>query len=947
MRSRFLFVLRTRKDICAGGSIVRFACKPGQSLVRFNPHVACATFKGARKMTARNALDSFFRPKSVAVIGATDREGSVGRTVLVNLIDGKYPGQVYSVNPHRPEVLGVRCHPNIAAVPEKVDLAVVVTPAPSVPGLIRECVDAGARSAIVISAGFKERGAEGVELEKQIQAELRRGSLRLLGPNCLGMMNPAYGLNATFARDIARRGNVAFLSQSGALLTAILDWSLSEEVGFSAIVSTGSMLDMNWGDLISYFGDDPDTESILLYMESIGDARSFLSAAREVALYKPVIGIKAGRSEAAAQAASSHTGALTGSDAVFDAAFRRSGVLRVQNISDLFYMAEVLSKQPRPSGPRLTILTNAGGPGVLATDELIASGGKLAPLPQASIDALNKILPSHWSHNNPIDILGDAEPERFSQAIKIALENPDSDGLLVILAPQGMTDPAQVAERLKPFAKNKHKPLLASWMGGRGVAGGESILNNAGIPTFAYPDTAAHAFNYMWRYSYNIRGLYETPVATDQPEAGEPTRRKVDEILRRVANSGRTLLTEIESKELLTLYGIPTVPTHLARNSEEAVAAARKLGFPVVLKVHSETITHKTDVGGVQLNLQDEDAVRIAFQAIQSSVTSKVSAADFLGVTVQAMVRLDGYELILGSSVDPQFGPVILFGSGGQLVEVYRDRALALPPLNTTLAQRLMEQTRIFEALKGVRGRAAVNMALLEQILVRFSCLVVEQRRIKELDINPLLVSPSGILALDARIVVYPREVADQDLPSSAIRPYPAQYVSPWKTKEGLELLIRPIRPEDEPMMVKFHETLSDESVFLRYFHVESLSARVAHERLARNCFIDYDRDMALVAERVVPTTGEREILAVGRLTESRDADEAEVAVLVSDPYQRHGLGTELVRRLIQVGRDEKLRNIIAILLPENLAMRALAERFGFKIRPSKDLETVVAVLSL
>src|SRR5208282_5833972 len=401
-------------------------------------------------MTARNALDSFFRPNSVAVIGATDREGSVGRTVLFNLTDGKFPGKVYAVNPHRSEVLGVRCHANIAALPEKVDLAIVVTPAPSVPGVIRECVDAGARSAIVISAGFKERGAVGVELERQIQAELHRGSLRLLGPNCLGMMNPAYRLNATFARDIARRGNVAFLSQSGALLTAILDWSLEEEVGFSAIVSTGSMLDVSWGELISFFGEDPETQSILLYMESIGDANGFLSAAREVALRKPVIVVKAGRSEAAAHAASSHTGALTGSDAVFDAAFRRCGVLRVQNISDLFYMAEVLSKQPRPDGPRLTILTNAGGPGVLATDALIATGGKLAPLSQASMDALNKFLPPHWSHNNPIDILGDAEPERFSEAIKIALENPDSDGLLVILAPQGMTDPAQVAERLKP-----------------------------------------------------------------------------------------------------------------------------------------------------------------------------------------------------------------------------------------------------------------------------------------------------------------------------------------------------------------------------------------------------------------------------------------------------------------------------------------------------------------
>lgn len=898
-------------------------------------------------MSARAALEFFFRPNSVAVIGATDREHSVGRTVLTNLITGKFRGKVFAVNPQRSEVLGLPCYANIGAVPEKADLAVVVTPAPTVPAVIRECVDAGARSAIVISAGFRERGPEGVELERQIQVELRRGAMRLVGPNCLGMMNPSLALNATFAQDVAGPGNVAFLSQSGALLTAILDWSLEEEVGFSAIISTGSMLDVNWGDLISFFGEDAHTQSILLYMESIGDARAFLSAAREVALRKPIIVIKAGRSEAASHAASSHTGALTGSDEVFDAAFRRCGVLRVQSISDLFYMAEVLGKQPRPPGPRLTILTNAGGPGVLATDALIATGGELAPLSKESIDALNKFLPPHWSHNNPIDILGDADPERYAAAMKVAIEDPNSDGLLVILAPQGMTDPAHVAVRLKPYSKTSGKPLLASWMGGHRVAEGEAILNSAGIPTFSYPDTAARAFSYMWRYSYNIRGLYETPFVADQPEPDGAARRKAEEILRRVTDSGRSLLTELESKEVLGLYGIPTVQTSLARTEKEAVDLAQALGFPVVLKLHSETVTHKTDVGGVKLNLESGKAVREAFHAIQNSVTAKAGKGAFLGVTVQPMVRLDGYELILGSSVDAQFGPVILFGSGGQLVEVYRDRALALPPLNTTLAQRMMEQTRIFEALKGVRGRAAVDIALLEQVLVRFSQLVVEQRRIKEIDINPLLVSLEGILALDARFVLYGQEVADDDLPRSAIRPYPSQYVSRWRTKDGVEILFRPIRPEDEPMMVKFHETLSDESVYLRYFHMEKLSTRVAHERLIRQCFAGYDQEMALVADRIAPDTGQHEILAVGRLSKSRTAKEAEVAVLVSDRYQRRGLGAGLLRRLIQVARDEKLQEIVANILPENLAMRALAKGFGFKIRESDDPGMVVAVLSL
>jgi acetyltransferase len=894
-----------------------------------------------------SALGCFFSPSTVAVIGATDRQGSVGRTVLANLLSSGFPGKVYAVNPNRKEVLGQECFASVAAIGEKIDLAVVVTPAPTVPGVIHDCVDSGTQSGIVISAGFRELGPQGAALEQQIQSELRRGEMRLVGPNCLGMMNPRLGLNATFARDIAMKGNVAFLSQSGALLTAILDWAAQEEVGFSAIISTGSMLDVGWGDLISFFGEDPETKSILLYMESVGEARSFLSAAREVAFSKPIIVIKAGRSEAASHAASSHTGALTGSDEVFDAAFRRCGILRVQSISDLFYMAEVLGKQPRPRGPRLTILTNAGGPGVLATDALIATGGELAPLPKPTFEALDKLLPPHWSHNNPIDILGDADPQRYARALEIAIDNPESDGLLVILAPQGMTDPAHVAGELKSYAKGKGKPLLASWMGGKAVSEGESILNGAGIPTFPFPDTAARAFNYMWRYSYNLRGNYETPAATGQPEESEEIRQKAAELLNRVLSAGRTMLTEAESKAVLALYGIPTVPTSVARSEDDAAKRARDLGFPVVLKVHSESITHKADVGGVKLNLENESAVREAYCAIQASVTAKAGAAAFQGVTVQPMVRRDGYELIVGSSVDAQFGPVILFGSGGHLVEIYRDRALALPPLNSTLAQRLMEQTRVFAALKGTRGRKGVDLEALGQLLVRFSQIVVEQRRIKEIDINPLLASPEGLLALDARIVLLGSNVADKDLICSAIRPYPSKYVSHWKAKDGAELLLRPIRPEDEPLMVKFHESLSDQSVYLRYFHMENLSTRVAHERLIRKCFIDYDREIALVAEYADPRSGQRELRAVGRLSRSRESREAEVAVLVTDKSQHGGLGTELLRRLIAVARAEKMGRIVAHILPENSAMRALADRNGFRIEKSEDPGIVTAVLDV
>jgi acetyltransferase len=893
----------------------------------------------------KSGLDALFVPESVAVIGATERPGTVGRTVLENLLHGSFHTKVYAVNPNQGQICGLDAYKSIGDVPEKVDLAMVVTPAPTVPHIIGQCVDAGVKSAVVISAGFREQGPEGVELERQIQEQMRRGSMRLIGPNCLGIMNLTIGLNATFAKDAPRSGNVAFLSQSGALLTAILDWGQREEVGFSAIVSTGSMLDVGWGDLIYHFGDDPHTHSILLYMESVGDARSFLSAAREVALRKPIIVIKAGRSEAASRAAASHTGALTGSDEVLDAAFRRSGVLRVHNIADLFYMAEVLSKQPRPRGPRLTILTNAGGPAVLATDALIASGGQLAAPSEKTLQALDQFLPSHWSHSNPIDILGDADSERYARALEIASHDPNSDGLLVILAPQGMTDPSHVAERLKPYAKSSGKPVLASWMGGASTAAGEVILNAAGIPTFPYPDTAARSFTYMWRYSYNLRGLYETPTLAEGTDIDAASRRGVETIIETARRRGRVLLNEFESKQILSHYGIPTVETRIAQDESEAVLCARDIGYPVVLKVFSETITHKSDVGGVKLNLRDEEAVRSAFQAIRSSVAEKVGPDQFLGVTVQPMVRLEGYELILGSSVDPQFGPVILFGSGGQLVEVYRDHALALPPLNSTLAQRMMEQTRILTALKGVRGRRPIDLLALEGLLVRFSQLVVEQPWIAEIDVNPLLASPERLLALDARVVLHDPETNPDQLPRPAVRPYPVQYVTPWLMKNGAEVTLRPIRPEDEPLMVKFHETLSDRSVYLRYFCSLSLSSRVAHERLVRICFVDYDREIAMVADHRDPKTGQHRILGVGRLIKLHVRNEGEVAVVVSDECQKQGLGTELFRRIVQIARDEKLSRVNAEILPDNLAMQMIAKRLGFRWRMLDDPTVIRAVL--
>lgn len=877
-------------------------------------------------------LDVFFSPQTVAVIGATENPGSVGRTLFWNMISNPFGGIVFPVNPKRSHVLGVKAYPSIGAIPEQVDLAVVVTPAVAVPRVIGECVDAGVKGAIVISAGFKELGPAGAQLEQEILAQARRGKIRIIGPNCLGVMSPITGLNATFAAAMARPGNIGFISQSGALCTAVLDWSLRELVGFSAFISIGSMADVGWGDLIDYLGDDPRTRSIIIYMESIGDARSFLSAAREVGLTKPIIVIKAGRTEAAAKAAASHTGTLAGSDEALNAAFRRCGVLRVQTMGQLFYVAEVLGKQPRPKGPRLAILTNAGGPGVLATDTLIAVGGELTELSPETMEALNGLLPKEWSHGNPIDILGDATPERYAKAVEIVANDPNTDGLLAILTPQAMTDPTRIAEQLTPYAKLEGKPILASWMGGAGVAAGEAILNHAGIPTFAYPDTAARVFHYMWQYSYNLRGLYETPVLSAEFRESVPDLERAANIIDKARQSGRTILTEVESKQILSAYGIPTVETHVATSEDEAVKLAEGLGFPVVLKLFSQTITHKTDVGGVYLNLKDADGVRWAYRSIRSSVYEKVGEQHFQGASVQPMVRLGGYELIIGSSLDVQLGPVLLFGTGGQLVEVFRDRALALPPLNTTLARRMMEQTRIFAALRGVRGRKAIDLAALEELLVRFSHLVVEQRWIKEIDINPLLASPERLIALDARVVLHGPEVRADQLPKLAIRPYPTQYVAPWTMKDGTEVTIRPIRPEDEPLMVKFHEMLSEQTVFMRYFRTFALDQRVAHERLTRICFNDYDRELALVADRKLPENGGHEILAAARLTRVPGTDEAEFSVLVTDPYQRRGLGPELLRRLLEVARQEKVRRITAEILRDNLPMQNICKNLGFHL---------------
>lgn len=891
-------------------------------------------------------LDPLFLPKSVAVIGAKDNPGSVGRTIMVNLMNGHFGGPIYPINPKRDQVLGLTAYPSVKQIPEPIDLAIIVTPAATVPGIIAECVEAGVKSAIIISAGFKELGEPGIKLEKEILAYAKQGNMPIIGPNCLGVMNPVYGLNATFARGMALSGNLAFISQSGAMCTAVLDWSLREKIGFSAFISIGSMADVNWGTLIDYLGDDPNTQSLLLYMETVGDARSFLTAAREVALEKPIIVIKAGRSQAAAQAAASHTGSLAGSDEVFDAALERVGVLRVNTISELFSMASVLSRQPLPKGPNLSIITNAGGPAVLATDATVLNDAKLTTLESQTVEQLNFLLPPAWSHSNPVDILGDADANRYVETVKVLSRDSNSDGLLVILSPQDMTDATATAEGISSFGEGTGKPILASWMGGDAVKEGIERLGGAKIPTFDYPDDAAKAFATMWRYSQNLRSLYETPATGtvgihDKKFAVEHRLGEVERLLDQVQEKGRDLLTEFESKQILDYYHIPTVKTLMAKTSEEAIRLAETIGYPIVIKLYSETITHKTDVGGVKLNLENSHEVKKAFEEIEQSVVKRFGKEHFSGVTVQKMIKHVGYELILGCSTDPQFGPVLLFGMGGQLVEVFKDRALGLPPLNRTLARRLMEKTKIYEALNGVRGRKPVNREVLEDILVYFSQMIVENPRIKECDINPLLASEEGIIALDARIVLHDQQMDEASLPKLAIRPYPLNYVKHSSLKNQQAVTLRPILPEDEPLIIKFHHELSENSVRQRFFEFISLDERVAHDRLVRICFTDYDREWAIVAEIV--EGDQKRIVGIARLSRIQGTDHAQFKLTIIDAYHYLGLGTQLIQHLLEIAKQEKIAVVDAYILNENEGMLKICKKLGFNLFYDYDPEIVHA----
>ncbi len=890
-------------------------------------------------MTIQN-LDKFFHPQRIAVIGASDQPGKVGTTLLRNLVGRGYAGVVYPVNAKREAVQGIAAYRGLADLPHVPDLAIVATPAATVPGLVEQCGQLGVSAVLVISAGFREVGAEGMAIEHQVKAAAAKyPGLRILGPNCLGYMVPSIGLNASFAGAMALPGRVAFVSQSGALCTSILDWANAQGIGFSHFLSIGNMLDVGLDDLLDYLAGDSHTDSVVLYIESITQSRSFMSAARALSRDKPIVAYKAGRFAASAKAAASHTGAMAGVDAVYEAAFRRAGIVRVFDIDEMFDCAELLARERVPHGPRLAIITNAGGPGVMATDALLERRGTLATLDAATIEQLSRVLPPFWSHGNPVDILGDAPPERYRDALSLVLTDPNVDGVLVLLTPQAMTDASASADAVIEAARRRAKPVLAAWMGGALVQAGLAKLHAAGVPTYATAERAIRAFMSLVEYARNREVLMETPreVPVRFPLDAEQLRNRFHTIVARA--KGKTL-SEDDSKELLADYGIPVSLPRAAATAEEAVRLSDQIGYPVVLKVHSPEITHKTDVGGVVLNLTGEADVREAFDRIVATARRLRPDAHVLGVTVQKMVTaVHGVEAILGMKRDPVFGPVIMIGAGGVTAELYQDRALELPPLNERLAMRMLESLRAWPLLTGYRGRPVVNVEQLLETLMRFSYLVAHLPEIAEIDVNPLLVTPSEVIALDCRVILgdEPRDARAEPFSHLAIRPYPEEWIKSVSLPDGTPILLRPIRPEDEPLWQGLVASCSPETLRQRFRY---LFKSPTHAMAARFCILDYDREIAIVAETTIG--GERRFVGIGRLIADADHTKAEFAVLVADAWQGRGVGSLLTDYCLTICQRWGVRQVTAETAPDNVRMLSMFHRRGFALDRSISSDVVV-----
>jgi acetyltransferase len=863
---------------------------------------------------------------------------------MKNFIDLKFEGKIYPVNIRKTEILDIKAFASVEQIPEPVDLAIIATPSRTVPDVLEQCGKAGISGIVIISAGFKEIGPEGKALEDRIIEIREKYGMRIVGPNCLGVIRPSVRLNATFISKTPKPGNIAFISQSGALGSAILDVAIHENIGFSNFVSLGSMIDVDFGDLIDYFGTDPKTRSILMYIEGITQAREFMSAARHFARTKPIIVVKAGKFSESAKAAASHTGSLTGEDMIYDKAFKRAGMVRVEDIADLFNCAEVLGMQPLPQGPNLAIITNAGGPGVMATDALIARGGKLAKLSEKTMEKLNNILPHYWSRGNPIDILGDAKADTYKAVVEACLNDENVDGIVIIYTAQAVAEPVEVAKSIVELCKSRghhNKTILTSFMGYGAVEEANRIFSENNIPTYSTPEQAIKTYLYMYEYKRNLELQYETPE--ELPVDVVPPRRPLMVIMRNVASENREVINEAEAKTFLDYYNLPVVKTRVAQNEDEAASLASQLGYPVVLKILSPQIIHKTDAAGVILDIHDETEVRSAFNRIIKAAKEYNPAANILGVTVQPMVKKQGYEVIIGAKADPLFGPVILFGMGGVGVELFKDFAIGIPPLNQTLARRMMEETKVYQLLKGYRNVPPANIKLLEEILVRFSQMLVDFPQLKEVDINPLFINEKEAVALDARIVIDKDRVFKKFEPHEhlVIAPYPKKYETTWTLRDGRTVILRPIKPEDEPLWLEMFQNFSEESIRYRFFQIIK---DTPHETRVRYCNIDYDREIAIVPE--LTEDGHRKILGVTRVSIEPNGKKGEIAFIVADRWQGLGLGTKMVDYVLEICKDMKVETVYAIILPDNYRAISLMKKMRFTIEYLDD-GTARATLNL
>ena len=873
-------------------------------------------------------LTSLFTPEKIALFGASDRENSVGGVVFKNLLNSGFEGQVFPINPKHETVQGEKAYPTLDTVGESIDLAVVATPAATIPAIVEACGEHGIKMMLILSAGFREIGEEGRRLEKKITALVERHGIRLMGPNCLGLMRPDKNLNITFGHNVAKPGNVALVSQSGAICTAILDWAEMNDIGFSAVVSTGIGADLDFGDYLDYLVSDPLTKSILLYIEGISDSRRFMSSLRAAARIKPVIALKVGRHAAGAEASMSHTGALVGSDETFSAALSRSGVLRVESVSQLFAAAKVLSSSHnRVASDNLVIITNGGGPGVMAADRATDRGIELSKLAPETITKLNEVLPGVWSHGNPVDIIGDAPPERYSEAIEICLDDPGVDGAIVILTPQAMTAPTLVAEELIKAAANSKKPILTSWMGGTQVEEARQVLKEGGIPDFNMLEDAVDAFSFIGTYMRNQRLLLQTPARlTGSQETAD--RQGARLIIEGVLRERRKVLTEPESMAILSAFKIPAVENSVAHTANGALVNAEKIGYPIAMKVLSTDISHKSDAGGVRLNVNSAHEVRGAYKDLIEQVSKNRPGARIDGITIAKMYRSsNGRELMVGMVRDPVFGPVISFGSGGTMVEVMGDSALSLPPLNRRLAQDLIERTKAAKMLGNFRNMPAVDMESLIDILICVSNMACELPWIREMDINPLMIDENGAVAVDARFSVgYPKPSTDP-YNHLAIHPYPIHLITDEQLNDGTDIIIRPIRPEDAEIEQAFIRGLSPES---RYFRFMNSIHELSLEMLVRFTQIDYHNEMALVA--INPAVDGEEEIGVARYLTNPDKKTCEFAIVVSDKWQGKGIARLLMQKLIEIARNRSLEVMEGQVLANNYRMLELMTSLNFKV---------------